>query len=249
MRRISGCPQASATRGSRPAPCYHGPNHGEGRQQKPRDLRALERTKQDPYRPDQRATVMATRRSAEVIRYYAYDESSDLTCWKCGWRGPARDASQETYRELFDVSCPRCDKMLLIVPFPTADETKVAAAAGNHVAKENLPEVLQAEAYQRRAAEGALKCADQLCELDGESLAFAWDLEECEGDKWTVIRLGDTTVWRELAFYEGWPRFNQVKEILKERYGQRFESLTPDPGSELYLYGDDTSAPQKISTT
>jgi hypothetical protein len=79
-------------------------------------------------------------------------------------------------------------------------------------------------------------------------LQFAWDFEEADGESWTLIRCGEQTVWRELAYYEGWQRFNQVKQLLKQHYEQ-FESLTPTDRSELYLFGDDLAAPGKIEPT
>ena len=36
----------------------------------------------------------------------------------------------------------------------------------------------------------------------------------------------------------GHERFHEVKELLRQRYGTRFASLTPTQASELYLYGD-----------
>src|SRR5204863_2296544 len=86
----------------------------------------------------ERMTTMGKHRSgpyAKPLRYYEYDENAELACWNCDWRGRAQDGSQETHRELFDVSCPHCDTMLLIVSYPTIEETKAAAAAGNSAAK------------------------------------------------------------------------------------------------------------------
>jgi hypothetical protein len=38
--------------------------------------------------------------------------------------------SSDLHAELADYSCPRCDHMILIVPFPTLDDIRTAAAAG-----------------------------------------------------------------------------------------------------------------------
>jgi hypothetical protein len=56
-----------------------------------------------------------------------------------------------------------------------------------------------------------------------------------------VIRLGDRVIWTEPGLWEGAWRFEQVKQVLKQRYGSRFRSLTPAEQSELYLYGDDAA--------
>jgi hypothetical protein len=200
----------------------------------------------------ERLTTTAKHRSgpyAKPIDYYDYDEDAELACWKCGWHGQARDGSRGYYKELFDISCPKCDTMLLIVSHPTIDETKEAAASGNARAQAALPTVHKVEERLQRADELALKRADQLPELPGKKLAFTWHLEQSDGEHWTLVMLGDTLVWRELAYWEGWERFNEVKAILKKGYGQRFQSLTPAPGSAMYLFGDDTSASNNFSTT
>ena len=59
-----------------------------------------------------------------------------------------------------------------------------------------------------------------------------------EGERLTVIRFGDRVIWSEPERWEGLPRFEAVKAILKQRYGPRFRSLTPTEQSEMYLYGD-----------
>jgi hypothetical protein len=192
---------------------------------------------------------MTAHRSAAMVNYYEYDKDSELTCSKCGWRGPGRDTEQEIRSALIAVSCPSCDAPLLTVMLPTAEQVKAAAAAGNAEAKKDLPWLRRKEAFQAHARETALQRVDQLPELAGDSLAFEWDIETVDNDHWTVIRAGDVIVWRELAYWEGWPRFNEVRDILKARYQERFESLTPTLASELYLFGDDISASKKISTT
>jgi hypothetical protein len=74
---------------------------------------------------------------AQIVAYYGeYSESMELVC-PCGWTGPARDAPMEMHNDLFDRSCPECDTMLLIVPYPTTAQTLAAAAAGNEEAAAN----------------------------------------------------------------------------------------------------------------
>ena len=79
------------------------------------------------------------------------------------------------------------------------------------------------------------------------TLEFVWDQEPGEPDDFTVVRLENRTIWKEPTFWEGWERFNEVKAMLKEKYGTRFHSLKPTSASETYLYADDLSAPYKIS--
>jgi hypothetical protein len=58
------------------------------------------------------------------------------------------------------------------------------------------------------------------------------------GEHYQVILMGDAEVWRELAFWDDVPRVNQIKALLKEKYGTRFKSLTPTDESLDWLTGD-----------
>jgi hypothetical protein len=171
-----------------------------------------------------------------IINYFDFDLDGELACPNCGRRSRAGDLI-EIYDELSDFVCP-CGNMIAIVPHPTVEETKRAAAAGNPKAIAELDHALRVEARRKRVEELKLKPTDALPELDGGELAFAWDFEEGDDEKWTVIRCGSTVVHRELAVYEGQDRFDEVKQILKEAYGERFAELRPTQASLLYLYGD-----------
>lgn len=186
---------------------------------------------------------------AVELGYYDFWEDEPLTCPHCGWTGQAGDGSQEAHTELFDVSCPRCDKMLLIVSYPTIDETTQAAAAGNEAAKAELPRIEQTQARWARAAELALKPDSVLPDLHGAQLRFVWDFAEGEAETWTIIKHAERIVWRELAYWEGWKRFNEVKCLLKSHYGAAFVSLEPTAASEMYLFGDSLRAASRIETT
>lgn len=181
--------------------------------------------------------------SARIVRYYDYEENEELTCPRCGWNGTAKEGDKESYSELFDVSCPNCEQMLLIVSYPTTGETEEAAKGGNKEALEELASLRRRHEFLESFERDRLRSPQQLPELEGETLSFVWDQEE----KRTVIRIGDMVIWSEPAIYEGWERFNEVKNVLKQKYGPRFHRITPTMRSEMYLYGDDISSPGKIS--
>ncbi len=184
---------------------------------------------------------------ARKYSYFDGYRKETFNCTVCAWAGSFEQLDQEQYRNLFDGSCPECGKMLIIVSFPTLEEIREVAAAGNEEAQLMLPQAQQREDLGAAFERDKLKSADQLPDLPGDVLEFIWDQEK-EGEKnFTVIRLGGTLIWKEPAFYEGWPRFNQVKEIIKFRYGARFKSLKPTERSELFLFGDDLESPKKIS--
>jgi len=67
--------------------------------------------------PPTTADLYMSGQAARVIDYADFDEGASLECPVCHWVGAVREGSREYYRDLFDVSCPRCDKMLLIVGY------------------------------------------------------------------------------------------------------------------------------------
>lgn len=48
-------------------------------------------------------------------------------------------------------------------------------------------------------------------------------------------------MWREPAGWEDWYRFNELKALLKERYGSRFAALTPTNAAKFNMLGDNIS--------
>jgi len=201
-----------------------------------------------PEKPETTASRYGPRPAARLVSYYEFDPEAGVTCGACGWKGRAGDGSREYHQELFDTSCPRCDRMLLIISYPTDYEVRAAAAAGNLQAVEDLEGVERADAYTRRFDAVELKNAEQLPALGGEDLKFEWDFADDGEHRWTLIRRNERIIWRELVPWEGLWRFDEVKDLLKRRYGERFSSLTPTPASELYLYGDDLGASTRLST-
>src|SRR5215204_647628 len=127
--------------------------------------------------------------SAKHLNYYDYDPDAALTCPSCGWSG--QRGATEFFNELFDVRCPECDQILLIVPYPTSEETRAAAAAGNARAQADLPAVDKRDARLERAEASELRDPDQLPELEGDRLIIEWDFEERDGEHWTVLRHED----------------------------------------------------------
>ena len=83
---------------------------------------------------------------AKVLRYYQYDEKRELTCRSCGWVGPGARARTNFFSELFDVRCPSCNTMLLVVGFPTLGEIEDAAKRGNREAQAELGQICRFEA-------------------------------------------------------------------------------------------------------
>jgi len=94
------------------------------------------------------------------------------------------------------------------------------------------------ESFGWEFAARSLKSPAQLPELEGETLVLTWDIEDEQKGGDTLIKHGERIIWREPAIYEGYERFEEVAQILKQKYRERLRDLVPTPHSEMYLYGD-----------
>jgi hypothetical protein len=157
---------------------------------------------------------------------------------------------REDFGELYTLSCPECDRTLVLVSYPTVEETRVAAREGNPEAALTSKVDDERELFLARAKESRLSSPGQLPELEGEDLVIEWDFEEDAGDEhgygWTVLRIEGREIWRSIALYEGYEQFAEVLGILRERYGERLMDLRPTRNSHDYLFGDSLSAAGKI---
>lgn len=182
------------------------------------------------------------------MKTYYDDIARDWTCEKCGWKGKCSEAPGETFDDLCEVDCPKCHSRLGLLVYPTTEEVRQAAAQGHESAKTDLMMVEIKDARWNRFEREKLKSPDDLPELSGAHLHITWD--ESNGDLWeqrTVLRIGSRVLWEEPVFYEGWWRYNEVKEILRVKYGERFCALIPTQKSMLNLLGDDLGAPREIA--
>ena len=186
----------------------------------------------------------------DVVYFNYYDNWKDaiLTCSICGWRGKINDDMTEHFKDLFDVSCPKCIEMLAVVSYPTNKEIKELAFFGNKEALQNLPSVLKGEERAFLFKNTKLKSVAQLPEICSDNLEFIWDFESIEKPRevYNMIKYKEVVIWKEIGFYESVWRFNEVKDILKKRYGKRFKSLKPSEISGYYLYGDRAASLNEI---
>lgn len=68
--------------------------------------------------------------------YYAEGWRTQVFSCRCGWSGTVEEMYRTLHNALMDFECPSkdCDTMLVIVNYPTREETLRAAAAGNEEA-------------------------------------------------------------------------------------------------------------------
>jgi hypothetical protein len=190
----------------------------------------------------------------KVCKYYSDWQHETFICSECGWTGTVGFGDLEAGDVAAIIECPKCYRSLGVVLYPNLQDTKEAAAQGNEEAIKALPgfeaRVERNWELLDRFKQEKIQSADQLPNLEGESLAFGWDFVKGEdGEFYQVIRVGDAEVWRELAFFNNMQRFEEVKEVLKAKYGTRFKSLTPTPASIEWLSGDNFQKATQITNT
>ncbi len=192
------------------------------------------------------AKEAAERNRAKQFYYYDDWRTAKLTCYRCGWTGTFEDGRTEYYEQLMDSSCPACEKhpMLAIVSYPTMEETEANWEKLSDIEKLHFS---RKKELLNQFATTCLKAADQLPDIDAKKFSLEWDflIDETKA-RVTVIRLNGKEIWRELASYEGYGRFEQVAEILKQKYGSRLCDLIPTPESETWLYGDKLTAQDHV---
>lgn len=75
---------------------------------------------------------------ARIVDYYDQHDGDALGCSACDWSGTNGDGSTESFQDLFDISCPKCDTMLLIVSYPMIEQVRAAAEQGDKRALADL---------------------------------------------------------------------------------------------------------------
>ena len=92
--------------------------------------------------------------------------------------------------------------------------------------------------FLAKLEEMRLKSADELPDLKGSEIFITWDIVGEEPNGYTALIHDGEEIWREPAIYEGYSRFEEVVDILKEKYAERLIDVEPTKASHLYLYGD-----------
>jgi hypothetical protein len=77
---------------------------------------------------------------ARNTTYFSDWKTGKYDC-DCGWTGSASELTKDYFAELMAYACPTCDRNLVLVSFPSADEVEAAAATGDEEAKSMLADI------------------------------------------------------------------------------------------------------------
>ncbi len=174
------------------------------------------------------------------MNYYDYNDNMQLVCG-CGWKGTGKEADTIVQDQFLDIRCPRveCDWPLLKVPYPTYEESLQASKEGKDVDPADLMVHEIREDLFARWEKTKLYESSQLPDIQGDRLEFVWDaVGEGVWDSFYVIKHGDTVVWKEYSFYEDAPRFPEIVEIFKKKYGSRYKEMAVTWSALRPLIGD-----------
>jgi len=169
-----------------------------------------------------------------------YDVNEKIYQCKCGWSGTMDDGVSEPFDQLMELYCPKCNERLDVIVYPTYEETMQAAADGKNVNPADVAAQEIRKELSARWEKEKLNEPNQLPDIQGDNLEFVWDQKEY--GSWTktyyVITHNGELVWKEPSFYEDAPRFPEIVDIFKKKYGSRFKEMAVTWSALGPLMGD-----------
>ena len=82
-----------------------------------------------------------------MARHFKYYDgrwrTNSFSCPDCGWIGETKSMARAIRKLMIGLSCPDCEKTLLILSYPTPEETREAAAEGNVEAISELERIVR----------------------------------------------------------------------------------------------------------
>jgi len=159
--------------------------------------------------------------------YYDNWRTDEYDCPACKWHGPGSALSQgELTGDYFELLCPTCGEYVTLVMNPTLEESR---ANWDKLSEDERKQVEVIERLQANFTDRKLREATQLPDIDSPSFILHWDFVHAGFDSETLIKHGETIIFREPVIYEGYERFIEVAKILRARYGPALRDLLSIP--------------------
>ena len=154
-------------------------------------------------------------------------ETMSCRCSECDWEGVGSDLDLQFQGRRTWASCPHCFTDLAMITAFSEEEYE------NSYIGERYREFVALCKREQISNSKALPS------VKGLRLEFTWDIEEPDDGScdYLVVTCNDQEVLREIAYWNNKDRFDQVNDMLKERYGIRFRGLNPTFRSSTYIYG------------
>ena len=182
-----------------------------------------------------------------TVAYHSDWRERQWTC-PCGWTGTGAEAAQEAFAELLQVDCPACEARLCLVPFPTEEETRAAAAQGNAEAIRAVEGMAEREEWEKRLRRTRLYRTDKLPALKGVDridLELGMD-EHPGGDAVFTLAANGELIHSEVAEWESTAPLPRLLRHAQKRYGGRIASFRVSIGAFMYLAGDSLALGREV---
>jgi hypothetical protein len=174
----------------------------------------------------------------EQVAYYSPWQTDTWQC-PCGWTGTGKDAAWEMFDALLQVDCPKCDKRLCLVIYPSPAEERAAAKAGNEEAKRAVDQAKNRGQREEKFKTTKLVRAAQLPMLKGvDALDLLLECEEIDGDTLFVLSYDGQRLHAEQAWWESNSPLRRYCRYAAQRYGDRLKTFTIGSGASMWLAGD-----------
>lgn len=170
-------------------------------------------------------------------------EDMAFECRGCGRKLAGRDLEMaEMFRDLAEMACPDCGRLVALASFPTAREV---AANLHRMPPERRRE---AEAFLARCADWHrrnLHDPDQLPDIAADHIVLVWDETDRPARGDIVVRFGDREIYRGPTSWEYYDYFIEACKVLRRKYGNRLYDVIPTERAHCGLWGDRLSAPAR----
>lgn len=124
-----------------------------------------------------------------------------FTCADCGWTGVGSQLEAgELFEDLVEFDCPNCSRRITFSVFPSLEEARAAAVAGNEEAAHEVEHILSRQDRWRRVVESRDREIATPIELDGVPVRAVLELKSDDrGETWLTLSANGIEIYRELA--------------------------------------------------
>jgi len=174
----------------------------------------------------------------EQVAYYSPWQTDTWQC-PCGWTGTGKDAAWEMFDALLQVDCPKCDKRLCLVIYPSPAEERAAAKTGNEEAQRAVGAEKRRDQREEKHKATKLVRASQLPMLKGvDEIDFLLSCDETSDDPVYILTANGEEIHREQAWFEDNGPLRRYCRYVAKRYGARAKTFTIDGTAVVWLSGD-----------
>lgn len=85
------------------------------------------------------------------MNYYDYTDDYPIHCPHCGWKGTKKDTDKVPFEDCLLLVCPQvdCDRSIMTIHYPTPEDTRESAQAGNPWARIDHVKNVLADQFNR----------------------------------------------------------------------------------------------------